>query len=95
MLACVPKQEFKRGKSKKKDVQIFEMHLMDNLISLYRDLKSEDYIHGSYEHFVINDPKRRDIHKAGVRDRVLHHAIYRKLYPFFDKTFIYVNKSLF
>ncbi len=81
-------REFKRGKSKKKDVQIFEMHVMDNLIALHHDLKSEDYTHGPYEHFVINDPKRRDIHKASVRDRVLHHAIYRKLYPFFDKTFI-------
>jgi len=37
---------------------------------------------------VITDPKRRLIHKASVKDRVLHHALYRKLYPFFDKTFI-------
>ena len=81
-------REFKRGKSKKKDVQIFEMHLMDNLIALHHDLKSGEYMHGAYEHFVISDPKRRDIHKASVRDRVLHHAIYRKLYTFFDKAFI-------
>ena len=26
--------------------------------------------------------------KALVRDRLLHHALYRKLYPFFDRTFI-------
>ncbi len=81
-------KEFKRGKSKKEDVQLFEMQLMDDLIALHNDLKSGDYEHGAYEHFVINDPKRRDIHKASVRDRVLHHAIYRKLYTFFDKTFI-------
>ncbi len=81
-------KEFKRGKSKKKDVQIFEINLMDNLIYLHKDLKSGEYMHGVYEHFVISDPKRRDIHKASVRDRVLHHAIYRKLYTFFDKTFI-------
>jgi RNA-directed DNA polymerase len=30
----------------------------------------------------------RTPHKAKVRDRLLHHAIYRVLYPFFDKTFI-------
>ena len=36
----------------------------------------------------MNDPKRRHIHKASVRDRLLHHAIYRILYPFFDKTFV-------
>ncbi|MBI1961088.1 MAG: group II intron reverse transcriptase domain-containing protein, partial [Parcubacteria group bacterium] len=28
------------------------------------------------------------IHKASVRDRLLHHAIYRILYPFFDRIFI-------
>jgi len=36
---------------------------------------------------VIVDPKRRLIHKASVRDRVLHHALYRMLYPYFDRTF--------
>lgn len=33
-------------------------------------------------------PKPRNIHKASVRDRLIHHAIYRILYPFFDRTFI-------
>ena len=46
------------------------------------------YQHGGYQAFNISDPKPRNIHKASVRDRLLHHAIYRKLYPFFDKTFI-------
>lgn len=36
----------------------------------------------------ISDPKPRCIHKASVRDRLLNHALYRKLYPFFDRTFI-------
>lgn len=38
--------------------------------------------------FKINDPKPRIIHKASVRDRLLHHAVHRELYPFFDKKFI-------
>ena len=38
--------------------------------------------------FNVCDPKPRNIHKATVRDRLLHHAIYRVLYPFFDRTFI-------
>src|SRR3990167_8921366 len=33
-------------------------------------------------------PKSRDIHKASVRDRLLHHALHRKLASFFIKTFI-------
>ena len=46
------------------------------------------YSHGGYHAFNISDPKPRNIHKASVRDRLVHHAIYRILYPFFDKTFI-------
>lgn len=61
---------------------------MDNILSLHNDLSSGVYHHGGYEEFRINDPKPRIIHKATVRDRLLHHAIYRVLYPFFDDTFI-------
>lgn len=41
----------------------------------------------NHQAFKINDPKPRDIHKASVRDRLVHHAIYRVLYPFFDRKF--------
>ncbi len=61
---------------------------MRNVISLHEDLAAKSYRHASYEAFKINDPKPRDIHKASVRDRLLHHTLYRKLYPFFDRTFI-------
>ena len=61
---------------------------MDNIISLHNDLAAKTYTHSPYEFFKINDPKPRDIHKAKVRDRLLHHALYRELYPFFDRTFI-------
>ncbi len=64
------------------------MNLMDNILRLHQDLKSFKYNHGSYKAFRINDPKPRNIHKAAVRDRLLHHAIYRILYPFFDRIFI-------
>ena len=61
---------------------------MDNIIRLQEDLASMRYQHGDYHDFFIADPKRRHIHKASVRDRLLHHAVYRIMYPFFDKTFI-------
>ncbi len=80
--------EFVKGKRGKPDVAEFSLNLMDNLLSLRRDLINHTYRHGPYRAFNINDPKPRNIHKACVRDRVLHHAIYRVLYPFFDKTFI-------
>lgn len=61
---------------------------MDNIIALHADLVAKTYTHSRYWAFKINDPKPRDIHKASVRDRLLHRALYRKLYPFFDRTFI-------
>jgi len=79
---------FLKGKRSKKDVQEFQLCLMDNILSLHADLSSGTYRHGSYYEFNIHDPKPRLIHKATVRDRLLHHAVYRVLYPFFDDTFI-------
>ncbi len=81
-------QEFVRGKRHKPEVQEFSLNLMDNLIQLHQNLARGDYRHGPYRAFKINDPKSRDIHKATVRDRVLHHAIYRKLYWHFHQKFI-------
>lgn len=81
-------REFVRGKRKRKDVQEFGRDLMQNILSLNEKLVAETYCHSSYEHFTVADPKPRDIHKALVRDRLLHHALHRMLYPFFDRTFI-------
>ena len=81
-------KEFLKGKRKRKDVQEFSLSLMDNIIQLHQELANHTYNHGPYQAFRINDPKPRKIHKSLVRDRLLHHAIYRQLYPFFDQTFI-------
>jgi len=81
-------KEFLRGKRSRKDVQEFELNLMGNILALHRDLRNKTYKHSAYHAFNISDPKPRNIHKASVSDRLLHNAIYRILYPFFDKTFI-------
>lgn len=86
-------REFQRDKRKRKDVEQFSIHLMDNILDLHRELSGGTYRHGSYEAFRINDPKPRDIHKARVRDRLVHHAIYRILYPYFDTKFIFDSYS--
>ncbi len=85
--------EFIVGKKKKKDVQEFNLNLMDNILQLHQELANKTYQHGGYVAFNISDPKPRNIHKASVRDRLVHHAIYRILYPFFDKTFIFDSYS--
>lgn len=81
-------KEFAQGKRSRLDVQEFERHLMPNLLLLHERLAGMTYEHSPYDAFVILDPKTRSIHKATVADRVLHRAIYRKLYPFFDRCFI-------
>lgn len=86
-------REFLRGKRKRKDVSKFSLHLMDNMIGLHQELATKTYQHGQYQAFKINDPKQRQIHKAGVPDRLVHHAIYRILYPYFDRKFIFDSYS--
>ncbi len=85
--------EFRRGKRGRKDVQAFERHLEDHVLELHDDLVSSRYRHGSYHRFHVFDPKHRVIHKATVRDRLVHHAIYCVLYPIFDRSFIYDSYS--
>lgn len=79
---------FKSDKRNKSDVVEFEMNLEQNIFDLYRDLKNETYKHGPYRGFWIHDPKLRRIHKATVRDRVLHHAVFYVLNRIFEPTFI-------
>ena len=81
-------KEFCCGKRKKKDVQIFERYLEDNLSRLHWEIGKGFYLHGGYQSFIMKDPKLRIIHKASVRDRVLHHAIFRVLYRLYDPALI-------
>src|SRR3989344_3812147 len=84
---------FIRGKRKKRDVIKFHLELADTLVELHTALKNKIYKHAGYSAFNISDPKPRNIHKATVRDRVLHHLIYKELYHYFDSRFIYDSYS--
>lgn len=86
-------QEFIRDKKDRKDVILLQAKLTDNIFELFNDLKNKNYEHGEYVAFNISDPKPRQIHKATVRDRLLHHLIYQELYPYFDTKFIYDSYS--
>ncbi|PIV84404.1 MAG: reverse transcriptase [Candidatus Moranbacteria bacterium CG17_big_fil_post_rev_8_21_14_2_50_44_12] len=79
---------FKSNKRNKADVQRFEWELERNIFQLHRELRRGAYKHGAYSSFYIQDPKQRHIHKADVRDRVLHHAVFSVLDPIFEETFI-------
>ena len=86
-------EAFREGKGGKVDVAEFELNLECNIFDLQNDLVSRTYKHGSYSDFYICDPKVRHIHKATVRDRILHHAIFRVLNPIFEPTFISTSYS--
>ena len=62
---------------------------MENIVQLNAGLNSLQYKNSNYQEFKVVDPKPRIIHKASVRDRLVHHAIYRIFYSDFDKIFIF------
>lgn len=85
--------EFQIGKKNREDVAKFSLNAEKYIFNLAQILTKEEYRHNRYEFFKVSDPKPRDIHKATVLDRVLHHAIVRILSPVFDKIFIFDSYS--
>ncbi len=86
-------EQFLRGKKQRKDVMLFQSNLTENISELFLELRNQTYMHGSYVAFNVSDPKPRIIHKALVRDRVVHHLIYKTLYFYFDERFIHDSYS--
>ncbi len=85
--------EFLRGKKNRIDVAAFQNRLMNNICDLHKELINKTYKHGEYHAFNISDPKPRNIHKATVRDRLLHHLLHAEMYPYFEKKFIHDSYS--
>lgn len=82
-------QRFDKGKTRNNEFLFFEYDLLNNLTLLQRDLEKDQYKHGGYRKFVVNDSKKREVSVATVRDRVVHRLLYDYLVQIFDKTFIY------
>lgn len=86
-------EKFRRGKRKRPDVLSYEQNLEENLFDLQTDLKTGAYRHGTYQPFTVFDPKKRRIHKATVRDRVVHQALVNVLEPIYERQFIFDSFS--
>lgn len=86
-------KQFRKRKTQRLDVQKFEVNLEKNIFQLYENLNSWKYKHWTYYWFYIFDPKQRHIHKASVRDRIVHQAIYAFLTNIFEKSFIHHSYS--
>lgn len=81
--------EARKGKRFRDEVLEFNSQLEENLIIIQNDLLYKTYKVGKYKQFFIYDPKKRLIMALPFKDRVVQWAIYRVLYPLYDKQFIY------
>ncbi|MCL2038529.1 reverse transcriptase domain-containing protein [Candidatus Saccharibacteria bacterium] len=79
-------RRFRLGKSTR-DVLTFEYNLEQGLSELTTSVKSRTYRHSNYRTVEIADKKRRVLHVAVIRDRIIHRYLYDKLVRLYDKTF--------
>ena len=80
--------EARKGKRYRDDVLVFTDRLEENLIELQNELIWQTYKVGKYRQFYVREPKLRLVMALQYRDRIVQWAIYRQLYPFYDKMFI-------
>lgn len=81
----------RRGKRKSFAVMQFERNLGANLQSLHDELHGGTYEPKPYKHFIVREPKPRQISAPTFRDVVVQHAAYAVINPLFDRTFIDQN----
>lgn len=79
----------RRGKRKTFSVMRFERDLGANLQALHTELHAGTYRPQPYRHFMVMEPKPRQISAPAFRDVVVQHAIYGLLNPIFDRLFIH------
>jgi retron-type reverse transcriptase len=79
----------RKGKRSSLSVAHFECNLGAELTRLHNELASNTYKPKPYRRFWVYEPKPRIIAAPAFRDVVVQHAIYKLIYPIFDKTFIH------
>lgn len=80
------------GKRHKEDVIAFEMDLANNLWAIKKRLEDGSYRVAGYHHFMIHDPKEREIQALCYADRIVQHSLCDQvLTPFFERRLIYDN----
>jgi retron-type reverse transcriptase len=78
----------RKGKRAKRGTLKFEINLGAEIEAIYKELHNNTYKPKPYKQFYVYEPKQRLINAPAFRDLVVQHAIYRIIYPIFDKTFI-------
>lgn len=81
-------RQARKGKRFRPEVMGFTDNLEGNLFQLQSELQQETYRVGPYRKFYVREPKLRLVMALAYRDRIVQWAIYQKLFPFYDRTFI-------
>lgn len=84
----IAEKKARKGKSKRKNIINFIKNLDDNIQKLHNELINKTYSTSEYYHFIIYEPKKRNISRLEYVDRIVHHAILIYLEPIFIKCFI-------
>ena len=71
----------------------FEVDYESNLVKLVEEINNGSYQIGRSIAFIVNKPVKREIFAANFRDRVVHHLIFNKFNPLFEKKFIHDSYS--
>ena len=66
----------------------FEVHLEENLMDLFEELRTGRWETSPASVFVVKHPKPREVWAAEFRDRIVHHLVYRAIGPLFERSFI-------
>lgn len=78
----------RRTKRNKPTALAFELNLEHNLVDLFDELVAGTYQPGPSICFVVTRPKPREVWAAAFRDRVVHHLLYNRIAPRFERAFI-------
>ena len=81
-------EDASRGKRAKRATLEFSRNLGSNLAALHAELHAGTYCPQPYTIFMVYEPKPRTIYAPAFRDLVVQHAIYRLVYPIFNRGFI-------
>lgn len=82
-------REFSKGKRRRPAVAWFYADAERQVLRLHRELATGAWAPRRLRILRINDPKRRIVAAAHVRDRVVHHAIHRVLAPRLNRRLIH------
>ena len=86
----------RKGKRHTRDAQQYQVRLLDGLVQARDALASASWRPSPHLCFVVDQPKRREIHAAPFADRVVHHLLTERLARLYEPVFIhdsYANRK--